>query len=58
MSENFQKVKDYYDKGLWTKSQVSRAVGKRITAEEYKEITGDDYRVVGKSLEEIERYIV
>jgi uncharacterized XkdX family phage protein len=41
MSENFEKVKDYYDKGLWTKAQVSRAVGKWITLEEYGIITGE-----------------
>jgi len=41
MPENFQKVKDYYDKGLWTKAQVSRAVGKWITQEEYETITGE-----------------
>ena len=32
-SKNFEKVKNYYDNG----------VGKWITAEEYKEITKEDY---------------
>lgn len=44
MSSKFQKVKDYYDKGLWKLYQVRNAVEKQwITAEEYKLITGEDY---------------
>ena len=39
----FDKVKMYYDKGLWSKEQVYNVVGKVITAEEYKEITGQEY---------------
>lgn len=40
----FEKVKYYYDNGLWDKSRVADAVKKNwITAEEYKVITGEDY---------------
>ena len=40
MSKNFQKVKDYYDKGLWNKKMVLNAVGKWITQEEADIILG------------------
>lgn len=44
MSANFEKVKNYYDKGLWSKERVAKAVVKGwITEEEYKLITGEDY---------------
>ena len=39
----FEKVKFYYDKGLWSKQRVYNVVGKVITAEEYEEITGEPY---------------
>ena len=39
----FDKVKMYYDKGLWSKERVYNVVGKVITAEEYEEITGQGY---------------
>lgn len=42
-SKNFDKVKKYYNKGLWDKSRVYRVVNIWITPEEYKEITGEDY---------------
>ncbi len=43
-SKNYEKVKRYYDRGLWPKEWVHDAVGKGwITAEEYKEITGEEY---------------
>lgn len=45
MSKNFEKVKEYYEKGLWSKGRVYNAVGKWITAEEYQQITGDTYAV-------------
>lgn len=45
-SAKYENVKRYYDKGLWTKEMVRNAVVKEwITAEEYKEITGEDYNV-------------
>ena len=43
MSEKFVLVKDYYDKGLWSKQRVYSAVGKWITAEEYELITEEAY---------------
>lgn len=44
MSKNFEKVKKYYDNGIWNKTKVKNAVVKKwITEEEYKEITGEDY---------------
>ena len=45
MSKNFEKIKGYYDQGLWTITMVRNVVGKKqgITAEEFTEITGKDY---------------
>lgn len=43
-SKNFEKVKGYYDRKLWDIRKVKDAVGKWITSEEYKDITGDTYR--------------
>ena len=42
-SKNYEKVKGYFDAGRWSLDRVHSAVGKWITAEEYKEITGEDY---------------
>lgn len=48
-SKNFDKVKTYYEnyingkRPFWSKANVRNAVGRWITAEEYKEITGEDY---------------
>jgi len=43
-SKNFDKVKRYYDAGLWGINKVRQAVVKGwITEEEFKEITGQDY---------------
>ena len=42
MSKNFEKVKAYYDRGLWSVKRVKSAVGKWITSDEYKEITGEE----------------
>ena len=42
-SKNFEKVKGYYEAGLWSKERVYAAVGKWITEEEYQEITGEPY---------------
>lgn len=43
-SKKFATVKNYFDKGLWSKKRIHDAVFKNwITAEEYKEITGEDY---------------
>lgn len=44
-SQNFNKIKGYYDSGLWSIAKVHAVVGKRlgITAEEFFEITGQEY---------------
>lgn len=39
MSKNFEKVKAYYLRGLWSIERVRAAVGKWITEEEFTEIT-------------------
>ena len=39
----FDRVKMYYDKGLWSIERVRSVVGKVINEQEYKEITGRDY---------------
>ncbi len=42
MSKNYEKIKNYYDKGLWSKTRVKNMVIKGvITAEEYKLIVGE-----------------
>ena len=42
MSEKYQKVKKYYDSGLWNIQMVRNAVVKKgITAEEFEEITNE-----------------
>lgn len=40
MSKNFEKVKSYYEQGLWTIKMVQNAVGRWITEDEYKLIVG------------------
>ena len=40
-SRNFDKVKSYYERGLWSVLQVSNAVNRWITPEEYELITGE-----------------
>lgn len=37
-SPNFEKVKNYYIRGLWSEERVLKAVGKWITQEECDEI--------------------
>lgn len=40
----FEKVKFYYERGLWDIERVKNAVIKgKITVEQFKEITGQDY---------------
>lgn len=42
---NFETVKKYFDKGLWTAAMVGNAVAKgKITAEEYEAITSEKYQ--------------
>ena len=42
MTNWFDRIKKYYDAGLWTEKMVGNAV-KKITADQYKEITGEEY---------------
>lgn len=42
-SKNYEKVKGYHERGLWSIDKVCNAVGKWITEAEYKEITGFTY---------------
>lgn len=43
-SAKFNKVKNYYGRGLWNETRVANAVVKEwITADEYEEITGNPY---------------
>lgn len=37
-SPKFNKVKDYYDRGLWNETMVRNAINKWITTEEAEEI--------------------
>lgn len=37
-SKNFEKVKTYYERGMWSAARVEAAVGKWITSAEAKEI--------------------
>lgn len=40
----FTRIKGFYDNGLWSKEMVADGVkAKRITAEQYEEITGELY---------------
>ena len=40
----FEKIKKYYEAGVWNEQRVRDAVAKgAITAEEFKEITGEEY---------------
>lgn len=44
-SPKFELVKKYYDSGLWGITAVKNAVKKWwITAEEFEEITGEEYK--------------
>ena len=44
-SKNFEKIKGYYDQGIWSLERVWLVVGKTtgITEEEYQEITRFTY---------------
>ncbi len=44
MSKYYERIKAYYEAGYWNKYMVANAVKKgKITAEEYKRITGEAY---------------
>ena len=41
---SYERIKNYYNNGLWNKFMVKIAVKKGvITKEQYKEITNEDY---------------
>lgn len=46
-SKNFEKVKKYYDEGLWGLNRVYNAVGKWITKAEFEEITSKEVSING-----------
>ena len=39
----FEKIKGYFDTGLWDISRVYNVVGKAISEYEYEQITGFNY---------------
>ena len=44
MSKMYEKIKKYYDTGLWNEERVRNMVIKGIiTEEEYKDIVGKEY---------------
>lgn len=44
MSKMYEKIKDYYNTGLWSVERVRNMVLKRvITEEEYASIVGNEY---------------
>ncbi|MCH5213322.1 MAG: XkdX family protein [Oscillospiraceae bacterium] len=44
MSKNYEKVKKWYDKGIWNETMCRNAVVMGwITPEEFTEITGEEY---------------
>lgn len=43
-SKNFEKVKYYYDMGLWDINKVRNAVNRWITEAEFEEITGTPFQ--------------
>lgn len=46
MSKMYNKIKKYYDEGLWNKTRVRNMVIKGvITADEYQEIVGEAFNV-------------
>lgn len=43
----FDKIKYYYDNGLWSIDRIWNVVGKILTEEEYQSITGFTYPAKG-----------
>lgn len=40
----YEKIKEYYERGLWNEERVRQAVAKGvITPEQFKEITGKEF---------------
>ena len=56
----FEKIKKYYDASLWTGKMVGNAVAKKkITAEQYKEITGEEeLPLLPTEYEEVFRHVL
>lgn len=44
----FEKVKSFFEARLWPLSWVINAVDKWITADEYREITGEEFEKKGE----------
>lgn len=42
-----EKVRNYYEKGLWSLAMTRNAVGRWITESDFEEITGETYRKDG-----------
>lgn len=42
-SKMYEKIKKFYEDEVWPIAWVRNAVGKKITPEEYEEITGEPY---------------
>lgn len=42
-SKNFERIRGFYLRHLWSKEKVAACVPALITAEEYQEITGEPY---------------
>ena len=41
---NYDKAKQNYERGLWTKEMIKTLVAKnKLSAEDFKKITGEDY---------------
>lgn len=49
----FNKIKYYYDVGLWGLDRVWNVVGKALTEKEYEEITG--FKYPNKELADVEK---
>ncbi len=45
MSKNYNKIKKFYERGLYSNEQIAQFVEKRqLTAEEYELITGEAFQ--------------
>lgn len=54
----FEMVKNFYDNGLWKEKRVKDAVAKGwISPENYKEITGEDYKCKSSCYKEYALYV-
>jgi len=42
----FDRITYYYEHDLWDKQRVRNVVGKVLTPEQYKEITGEEYKTI------------